>query len=143
VEDVAMFMFVASAVTALFAFLSIASWAGIRAQERKTIERYALLRKIADGPTESARLVLDMMREEDARSAVRQRRREKKARRDALMAGTVVTAVGVALGIMLAAVSPEDATWTVGLIPTAVGVVVTAFAYFGRPQESDTPEAGV
>lgn len=133
-EKVAMFLFVSTLVVAVFAFLSVASWAGIRAEERKTLERMALLRKLADQPAESARLVLEHVREEDLR---RDRRRALRAQvkwRDGLQMGLVLVAVGVGLGVMLEALSDKPGIWSIGVVPGLVGIVVAIFALMSRPK---------
>ena len=84
-ENVALFYFVATATVAVFAFLSVAHWVSSRTKERMARERYALLRKVADQPADTARLVLDKLREDDARPGRRALRRE--ARRAERAAG--------------------------------------------------------
>ena len=130
--DVAQFLFIGATIVAVFAFLSIASWAGIRAQERKALERYALLRKLSEQPTESARLVLEQLRQEDAQQRAARVARQAHSWIERLQGGFVTIAVGVGLMIMLEALKPGERIWTVGLIPTLVGVVLAAFAYLTR-----------
>jgi Flp pilus assembly protein TadB len=132
-ENLAMFWFIGAVVVALFAFLSVASWAGIRAEERKTVERYTLLRKVAEQPGESARLVLERLRAEDEEAAERRAARRSRQRLEKIQAGVVLIVVGVGLGVMLEAVGDSDGLWTVGLIPGLVGVVLVLFSWFSRP----------
>lgn len=132
-ENVAMFWFIGAAVVALFAFLSVASWAGIRAEERKTVERYALLRKVAEQPGESARLVLERLRAEDDRAAERRAAREFRRRREQIQGAVVLIATGVGLGTMVETLSDERGLWTVGLIPALIGAVLLVFAWFSHP----------
>lgn len=132
-ENVAMFMFIGTAVAALFAFLSVASWAGIRAEERKTVERYALLRKVAEQPGESARLVLERLRAEDEKAAERRAMRQSRQRLEKIQAGVVLLVIGGGLAVMLETVGDSPGLWTVGLIPALVGVVLALFAWFSRP----------
>jgi hypothetical protein len=135
-ENVAMFWFIGAVVVALFAFLSVASWAGIRAEERKTVERYALLRKVAEQPGESARLVLERLRAEDESAAERRAARQARQRLEKIQAGVVLIVVGLGLAVMLETVGDQRGLWTVGLIPGLVGVVLMLFTWFSRPPES-------
>lgn len=137
-ENMAMFWFVGSAVVALFAFLSVASWASIRAEERKTLERYALLRKLAEQPAESARLILEQLREEEQRTLEKRKVRESGQRLERIQAGVILVAVGIGLVVMLETLADEPGLWTVGLIPGLIGVVVALFALFSprRREES-------
>jgi hypothetical protein len=133
-EKVALFLFIATVVVAVFAFLSVASWAGIRSEERRALERMALLRKLADQPVESARLVLDHVRDEDLRREQRRAQRARLKWRDGLQAGLILVAVGVGLGGMVEAVSDKPGIWSIGLVPTLVGLVVATFALASRPK---------
>jgi hypothetical protein len=131
--SVAVFFFLAAASIAFFAFLITAHWIDTRAAERQVRDRLALLRKIADQPAESARLMADLLREDEARTAKRERARAREARRENIQGGMVVVAVGVGLAIMLAAVEPSEQVWTVGFIPVLIGLVSIGFALFGEP----------
>jgi hypothetical protein len=138
----AVFFFLAAASIGLFGFLIAHHWIDARAAERRVRDRLALLKKIADQPAESARLVIDLLREEDAREEQRARRRRQKARRDDMQGGALVVAAGVGVSIMLAAIAPRG-IWTVGLIPALVGVVLFTFAYFSKSLDSrDSAVAG-
>jgi hypothetical protein len=131
--SVAVFFFLGAASVAFFTFLIATHWIDVRAAERQVRDRLALLRKIADQPAESAQLMADLLREDDARTAKRERARAREARRENLQGGMVVVAVGVGLGIMLAAVEPSQHVWTVGFIPILIGLVSIVFAFFGEP----------
>jgi hypothetical protein len=131
--SVAVFFFLAAASIAFFAFLIAAHWIDTRAAERQVRDRLALLRKIADQPPESARLMADLLREDEARTAKRERARAREARRENIQGGMVVVAVGVGLAIMLAAVEPSEQVWTVGFIPVLIGLVSIGFALFAEP----------
>lgn len=133
-EKVALFLFISTVVVAVFAFLSVASWAGIRSEERRALERMALLRKLADQPVESARLVLGHIRDEDER---RERRHAQQARlrwREGLQTGLIFVAVGVGIGVTLAALSDKPGIWAIGVVPALIGVVVALFALMSRPK---------
>jgi Flp pilus assembly protein TadB len=126
-ENVALFYFVATATVAVFAFLSLAHWVSSRTKERIARERYALLRKVAEQPSETARLVLDKLREDDARQEERARKREAKTRRDERLGGVMMLAIGVGLSIFLYAVAPEAGVWTIGIMIMLIGLVMLAF----------------
>jgi Flp pilus assembly protein TadB len=126
-ENVALFYFVATTTVAVFAFLSVAHWVSARTKERIARERYMLLRKVADQPTETARLVLDKLREDDARQEERARQREAKARRDERLGGLIMLAIGLGLSIFLYAVAPEAGVWTIGIMIVLIGIVMLAF----------------
>jgi hypothetical protein len=129
-----MYFFVAAAAVALFTFLSTAHWVTTRAEERKTRERFALLRKIADQPTDTAKLLLEQLREDELRQEQKGRRSERQRRRDNLQGGLILLAVGAGLSIMLATVAPGEGVWTVGLIPGLMAVVVLLFALFDKSE---------
>lgn len=131
-----LFLFLAVGAVALFTATSIAHWVDARAAERKMSERFALLRKVSDQPAESARLVIDFLREDEAREEQAERRRAQTARKDGIGAGLMVIATGVGLTIMLAAISPNKPVWTVGLIPLLVGAVIFLLAFFDKAADS-------
>jgi len=122
------FLFLAAASVALFAFLSIAAFAGTQAQERKERDRFALLKSLAEQPTESAQKVIDLLREQEEQARLKKEREE---HRGFLLGGLVLMAVGTGLSIMLLALT-RGGTWTVGLIPLLIGVVVLSVAVFGK-----------
>ena len=118
-----LFMFMAAVGVALFAFVSIAAWSGSGAAQRQAHDRYALLRSLAEQPGENARLVLEMLREQDERVA---RRKDEEERRGFLLGGLVCIVTGVALIIMFVSMGAMKA-WPVGLIPLLIGIVITPF----------------
>jgi hypothetical protein len=131
-QNVALFLFIAATIVAVFAFLSVALWVGARADERKTRDRYALLRKISEQPAERAELVLALVREDDARRERAALRKAEQARRDGMQAGSILVAVGTGLSILLYTVAPNERVWTAGLMLVFIGLVVFGFA-FTRP----------
>lgn len=133
-EEIGKFLFVAAAVVALFTFLTASHWVTTRADERRARERYAVLRKVAEQPTEAAQQVLGVLREEDARAEEHRRRKASRARRDSLQGGAILVATGVGLGIFLYAVAPTKAVWTLGIMLVLMGIVVTAFAFFSKEE---------
>ena len=121
-------VFLAVGAASLFTFLTVTYWVSTRASERRTQERYALLRQVAERPAESARLVIDLLREEDARLEEKSRRNALKARHDSMFGGWILIAVGIGMAIMLASVADDSPNvWTVGLLPFLIGVVMIAY----------------
>jgi hypothetical protein len=117
------FLFVSVCVVCVFTFVSIASWAGTRQQERTALYRTELLKKLSEQPPENARLVIALLREEEVR-------KEAEKRRGLLLGGSIVTAVGFGLMVMLVALVPREKAFTVGLIPLFIGIVLILFGRF-------------
>ena len=115
----------------VFGFLAVGAWAGARASERKAQARYALLSKAAEQPTESARLIVEFLREDEAK-----RKREKaiSGRREGMLGGAVIIAAGVGLAIFLYYIMPNEPkqVWPVGLMGVLIGVVIFGFAFFSK-----------
>jgi hypothetical protein len=113
----------------VFGFLAVGAWAGARASERKAQARYALLAKVAEQPPESARLVVEFLREDEARKAYEGAIR---ARQHGLQAGAVIAAVGVGLGVFLYMIQPtvHRPVWPMGSMLVLMGLVIAGFAYF-------------
>ena len=132
-DDLGQFLFLAAGAVGLFTYLSVAHWVSAQAAERQARERFAVLRKIAEQPTESARLVLELLHEEETRAQELERKKEWKARRDGMQFGTILVAFGFGLVAMFA-IATSRRNWVIGLIPIFVGIVVFAFAAFNRPQ---------
>ena len=72
--NAALFLFLAAAVIAVFAFSSIVVWVSTPARERQARDRLALLKTLAEHPGEHARQVLDLLREEDEAPARKKER---------------------------------------------------------------------
>jgi hypothetical protein len=135
-RNAAVFFFLAAASIALFSFLVATHWIDVRAAERRTLERFALLRKLAEMPSESVQRLIELVREDDAQEQVRERQRKEEARREELKGGAILIATGIGVSIMVASLTGNRPLWTVGLIPAVIGVVVFAFAYFNAgPRE--------
>jgi hypothetical protein len=130
----------AAGAISFFAFFTVSYWANTRAAERRTQERYALLRQIADRPAESAQLVIELLREEDARLDAKARQKLVKARQDSILGGWILVAVGVGMAIMMASVADDQPNlWTIGLLPGSIGVAMIAFEVVsGRRQGRET-----
>jgi len=118
--NAALFLFLAAVVVSLFAFLSMALWVSAQARERRSRDRFALLKSLAEHPGENAQQILNMLREEeDARVA----RSIQEKRRGFLVGGLIVASAGLGLSVLLAAIVHEN-IWTVGLIPLLIGCVL-------------------
>jgi hypothetical protein len=134
-RNAAVFFFLAAASIALFSFLAATHWIDVRAAERRALERLALLRKLAEMPSDSVQRLIELVREDDAREQVRERQRREDARREDLKGGAMMIAAGIGVSIMVASLTNQRPLWTVGLIPALVGVVVFVFAFFRGPQD--------
>jgi|SoiMethySBSTD1v2_1073268.scaffolds.fasta_scaffold00233_37 hypothetical protein len=134
-DDLGQFLFLAAGAVSLFTYLSVAHWVNAQTAERQARDRLGVLRKVAEQPTESAKLVLDMLREEEARARELELKREWKARRDGMQFGTILMALGLGLVAMFA-IATSRRNWVIGLIPIFVGIVVFAFAAFNRPKDA-------
>src|SRR5262249_17400259 len=86
-NNLALFIFLATLAVAVFAFLSVGVWVSAQHQDRKSRDRFALLKTLAEQPGENAKHVLDMLREQEARQAAE---RESQERRGYLMGGLTV-----------------------------------------------------
>jgi hypothetical protein len=130
----AVFFFLAAASIAFFSFLIATHWIDVRAAERRTRERFALLKKLADQPSEAAERLLALVREDDEREARREERERAQTRLDEMKGGVILIAVGICLSIFLTSLNAnaQAKLWGVGLIPGGIGVVVFAFAYLNQ-----------
>jgi len=127
--NAAIFLFMAAGAVALFAFLSVATWVGTQAHERKARDRFALLKAVAENPGENAQRVLEFLREEEAQAAAR---REHEERRSYLVGGLVCIATGIGLSIMFLALNAKGA-WGVGVLVLLIGVVLAGVGASLRP----------
>ena len=118
--NAALFLLLAAAVIAVFAFSSIVAWVSTPARERQARDRLALLKTLAEHPGEHARQVLDFLREE---GEARARKKEREEQRGWIAGGLIVIAVGVGLGVMLVILG-DRGDWTVALIPFLIGCVL-------------------
>jgi peptidoglycan/LPS O-acetylase OafA/YrhL len=123
---VAMFGFLAVGAVALFSFLSVLSWLGLRSAERQSRDRFTMMKAILENPGDHADRMLAVWREQELR-------KEQQDRRARLMGGAVTVAVGAALALMMVFLGDSQShVWAVGLIPIFVGVVIALFALFER-----------
>src|SRR5215831_18019015 len=128
----AMFLFLAAAVVAVFAFCSIVVWVATPSRERQARDRLALLKTLAEHPNENAAQILAMLRKEDEQRAERRERDEKSG---FLLGGLIVMAVGLGLGTMLAILDNRGGAWSVALIPFLIGCVLLG-AGFCKPRST-------
>jgi uncharacterized protein DUF6249 len=136
-DDFGQFLFLAAGAVGLFAYLSVVHWADARTRDRQARDRLALLRRIAEQSPESAQLVVEQLRQEEAIAREHERREARKSRRKEMQAGVILVALGIGFGVMFAVVaSKREPVWIVGLIPILVGVVVFAFAALDKPNET-------
>jgi hypothetical protein len=119
--NAAMFLFLAAAVVAVFAFSSLVVWVSAPARERQARDRLALMKTLAEHPGEHSMQVLEMLRKEDQE---RRERKEREERRGFVIGGLVVAAVGVGLAVMLLFLGDSGGEWSVGLIPFLIGCVL-------------------
>jgi FtsH-binding integral membrane protein len=129
--NAALFLFLAAGSVSLFAFLSVAVWVGAQAHERKARDRFALLKTLAENPGEHSQRIIDLLRHQEDTAAARKELEEK---RGFLIGGLTCVAVGVALSVMIGSLDAKPGVWTVGLIPTAVGVVLAGVGYSMKPR---------
>jgi hypothetical protein len=130
-HNAALFLFLAATVVSVFIFVSIAVWVGTQSEERKTRDRFALLKTLAEHPSESAMRVLEMLREQEARQAERKDREE---RRGFLAGGLVCIATGAGLSLMMMTLSPKEGVWTVGLMISLIGAALVPFGLYRGPR---------
>ena len=119
--NAALFLFLAAAVVAVFAFCSIVVWVSTPPRERPAPDRLALLKTLAAHPGENAPQKFEWLRTEDEK---RIERREREEKRGFIVGGLVVVAVGLGLGMMLAILDNRGGAWTVALIPFLIGCVL-------------------
>jgi hypothetical protein len=124
--NAAMYLFLAAAAVAVFAFLSIAVWVTTPSNERQARDRSALLKTLAEQPGENATRVLEMLRQEDERRSAKAEREE---RRGWIAGGLIVMSVGAGLSLMLAVLG-KGGEWSIGLIPFLVGCALLGIGLF-------------
>jgi hypothetical protein len=128
-----------AAIISLFSFLSVASWASARFQERAAYYKSEMLKKIVESQGPGATAALEYLREQERNAELRRQENERKSLkrdRDGLRLGGLLTAVvGVCLMIFLHVLVSERGVYLVGLIPLGVGLVLLFFSYFWGPPE--------
>ena len=124
--DVVVFFFLAVGAVALFSFLSVATWAGTRAQEREAYYKAEMLKKIAEIGGEH-NPALDYLREQQRISAAKRIGGFK-------LGGLINIAIGFAVLILLHALVPVPGVALTGLVPLFIGVVLAAYGYWLGPK---------
>ena len=97
-HDFGQFLFLAAGAVGLFAYLSVAHWVDARTRDRQARDRLALLRRVAEQSPESAQLVVEQLRQEEAIARERECREARKARRNGMQAGADSRRSGDRLG---------------------------------------------
>ena len=130
-------IFLAAGAISFFAFMSVLHWSHTTAAERRTTERYALLRQIAERPAESAKLVIDLLREEDERLEAKARQKLVKARQDTILGGWILIAIGIGMAVMMSSLADDQPNlWTIGLLPGSIGVAMIAYETIGAKRQN-------
>ena len=124
----AMFGFLAAASVAVFAFLSIVIWVQAQAAERKTRDRFSLLKALAENPGENAQRVLAYLREEEQAKLARKGADERKG---FMVGGLVCMACGIGLWVMM------PTTLGVPLLVFLVGAALLPFGFPPRRRSQD------
>ena len=118
----------------VFAWTSVTYWISASATERQMRERYALLKHLSERPTESVQMVLEQLRQDDAREEERLRAKAAVMRRGKLEGGFIMLVLGAALGLFLYNLVPGGALWMIGLMPALIGVVLVVSTWFEPPK---------
>ena len=118
----------------VFAWTSVTYWISARATERRMRERYALLKHLSERPAESVQVVLEQLRQDDAREEERLRAKAAVMRRGKLEGGFIMLVLGAALGLFLYNLVPGGALWMIGLMPALIGVVLVVSTWFEPPK---------
>jgi di/tricarboxylate transporter len=96
-----------------------------RRREREAFYKNETLRKMAE--LQGGAAVVEYLREEE-RQARRRKREEQR------LAGVVLVAVGLGLGVFLELVEPGKGVYGLGAIPLAVGVALLVYQYGLAPR---------
>lgn len=118
----------------IFAWTSVTYWISARATERRMRERYALLKALSERPADSVQMVLEQLRQDDAKEEERQRDRAAVTRRGKLEGGFIMIVLGAGLGVFLYYLTPRSALWTISLMPALIGVVLVISTWLEKPK---------
>ena len=131
-----LFLFLSVLMICVFSFVSVAVWTEARRKEREAYYKAESLRRIAETPSDGAKYVLEIMREEERIRQDRERAQEFKKVEGMKIGGVVTIAVGVALMFFLHSVGGDQrsSAYMVGLIPALVGVALFISALFIMPK---------
>ena len=118
-------LFLAVAVSGMWAFVAVVSWADIRRKEREAYYRHETMKKVAEMPAEGG---MALLREQE-RNNVRRRRENIR------LGGLITLGVGIGLMIFLRAIDSGQPVHLVGLIPLFVGIALLMHCYVLAPKD--------
>jgi ferric-dicitrate binding protein FerR (iron transport regulator) len=125
---IALFVFLAVGAVALFTFLSVATWAGTRQQEREAYYKAEMMKKIAEVGGER-NPALDYLREQERIAAAKRLGGYK-------LGGLVVAGLGLGVLIFLKALLPGQAVYLCGTIFLFIGLALLAYATWFAPERA-------
>ena len=128
-----LFLFLSVLMICIFSFVSIAVWSEARRKEREAYYKAEMVRRIAEAGGESAKYLVEMMRE-DERLPFDRVWAEQKRLEGMKLGGLITMAVGVALACLIWGTSHAPGSAAVGLIPGLVGFVLFVYAQFLAPR---------
>jgi hypothetical protein len=117
----------------VFAWTSVTYWISARATERRMRERYALLKALSERPADSVQMVLEQLRQDDAKEEERQRARIAVMRRGKLEGGFILIVLGITLSVFLYYLAPRLSLWLIGPMPAVIGVVLVISTWLEKP----------
>lgn len=120
--EAAVFLFLAIGAVALFGFLSVATWAGTRQNERESYYKAEMMKKIAEMGGER-NPALDYLREQE-------RIAEGKRIGGLKLGGLINIAVGIGVMILLRGLVESSNVYLVGVIPLMVGVALAVYGFW-------------
>jgi hypothetical protein len=120
--EAAVFLFLAIGAVALFGFLSVATWAGTRQNERESYYKAEMMKKIAEMGGER-NPALDYLREQE-------RIAEGKRIGGFKLGGLINIAVGIGVMILLRGLVESSNVYLVGVIPLMVGVALAVYGFW-------------
>jgi len=125
-----LFAFLSVCALSLFSFVAVAAWADARRKEREAYYKSETLKKIAESPGAGATAAVEFIRDEERRAALQLREGQR-------LGGLVTIAVGIALMVLLLAVTDkgDKGVFVVGLIPLLIGVALLIHSYLLASKE--------
>jgi hypothetical protein len=124
-----MWLFLSFGVVGVFSFLSVATWAGTRQQERKDFYRTEMLKKLAEAGSAA---VVEYLHEEEKLEARRRIEQRERQRQGSLLGGLILIVVGVGLAIALYGIARDAPVYLFAIVPFGIGVVLLGTSLFGR-----------
>ena len=118
----------------IFAWTSVTYWISPRAAERQMRERYALLKHLSERPAESVQLVLEQLRQDDAREEERSAPRLPPRGAASSKAGSSCWRSGPRWRCFSTTLRPGSALWMIGLMPAMIGVVLAVSTWLEQPK---------